>query len=49
MTIVGAIYQMILTRLKLQICQLCDVAHDFLYDPPMFCMLLFNFVNNVFL
>ena len=49
MTIVGATYQTILSRLMLQSCQLCDVARDFQYDPPMFCMLLFNFVNNVFL
>jgi len=49
MTIVGATYQTILNRLMLQSCQLCDVARDFQYDPPMFCMLLFNFVNNVFL
>jgi len=33
MTIVGATYQTILNRLMLQGCQLCDVAHDFRYDP----------------
>ena len=33
MTIVGASYQTILNRLMLQSCQLCDVAHDFRYDP----------------
>jgi hypothetical protein len=33
MTIVGATYQMILNRLMLQSCQLCEVAHDFRYDP----------------
>ena len=33
MTIVGTAYQTILNRLMLQSCQLCDVAHDFWYDP----------------
>ena len=33
MTVVGATYQMILKCLMLQSCQLCDIAHDFWYDP----------------
>ena len=33
MTIVGVTYQTILNRLMSQSCQLCDVAHDFRYDP----------------
>ena len=33
MTVVGVTYQTILSRLVLQSCQLCDVAHDFRYDP----------------
>jgi len=33
MTVVGATYQTILNRLMLQGCQLCDVVHDFRYDP----------------
>jgi len=38
MTIVGASYQTILNRLMLQSCQLCDVAHDFRYDPRSFLL-----------
>jgi len=30
---VAATYQTVLNRLMLQSCQLCDVAHDFRYDP----------------
>ena len=33
MKIVDGTYQTILKRLMLQSCQLCDVAHDFRYDP----------------
>jgi hypothetical protein len=33
MTRVGATYQTILNRWMLRSCQLCDVAHDFRYDP----------------
>jgi len=33
MTIVDAPYQTIINRLMLHSCQLCDVAHDFRYDP----------------
>jgi hypothetical protein len=33
MTIIGGTYQTILNRLMLQSCQLCDIAHDFWYDP----------------
>ena len=35
MAIVGAIYQTILNRLIFKSCQLCNVAHDFRYDPRM--------------
>jgi len=33
MTKLGTSYKTILNRLMLQGCQLCDVAHDFRYDP----------------
>ena len=36
MTIAGATYQTILDCLKLQSCQLYNVAHDFWYDPRMY-------------
>jgi len=36
MTILDATYQTIFNHLTLQRCQLCDVAHDFWYDPRIF-------------
>jgi len=36
MTIVGVTCQTVLNRLMLQSCQLCDVAHDFRYDPSIY-------------
>jgi len=46
MTIAGVTHQTILSRLVLQSCQLCDVVHDFRYDPSI-CVSVDTFSDSL--